>query len=105
MTRGTRLLSEQAVKEMTSIQTGNVLVNPQEAYGLGLSVKIRDDEGPSVGSFGHRGARRTAMWVDPFHQLVMVIMVERMDMTGEEQKILYGSFLTAAIGKYGRAPQ
>lgn len=71
--------------------------------GPWLSVKIRDDEGPSVGSFGHRGARRTAMWVDPKKQLAMVILVERFDMTGAEQKEFYGSFMKAAIEKYGKA--
>lgn len=62
---GKRLLTEKAVKTMSSIQTSDVPVNPQEAYGVGVSVKIRDDEGPNAGSFGQqRGARRTAMWID-----------------------------------------
>ena len=100
---GRRLLSEAAVRTMTSIQTGSVPVNPQEAYGIGWSVKIRDDEGPSVGSFGHRGARRTAMWVDPQNGLAMVILVERFDMTGDEQKVMYGGFMKAAVKAYGKA--
>ncbi len=100
---GKRLLSEQAVKTMSAIQTGAVPVNPQEAYGVGVSVKIRDDEGPGVGSFGHRGARRTAMWIDPKNGLAMVILVERFDMTGEEQKALYGGFMKAAVGTFGAA--
>lgn len=33
----------------------------------------------------------------------MVILVERFDMTGPEQKEFYGAFLKAAIEKYGRA--
>ncbi len=99
---GRRFLSEPAVREMTSIHTGSVPVNPQEAWGLGWSIKIRDDEGPAVGSYGHRGARRTAMWVDPKHGLVLVILVERFDMTGAEQKEFYGSFMKAAIEKFGR---
>ena len=99
---GKRYLSEKAVQQMRAIQTGSVPVNPQEAYGVGWSVKLRDDEGPSVGSFGHRGARRTAMWIDPANQLVMVILVERFDMTGEEQKIMYGSFMKAAVKAYGK---
>jgi CubicO group peptidase (beta-lactamase class C family) len=99
---GRRLLSGAAIKEMTSMHTGDVPVNPQEAWGLGWAVKIRDDEGPAVGSFGHRGARRTAMWVDPGHGLAMVILVERFDMSGPEQKELYGSFMKAAIEKFGK---
>jgi CubicO group peptidase (beta-lactamase class C family) len=101
--QGKRYLSEEAVKQMTSIQTGDVPVNPQEAYGLGWSIKIRPDEGPSVGSFGHRGARRPVMWVDPQNQLVMILLVERFDMPGDGQTILYRSFLKAAIEKYHHA--
>lgn len=99
---GRRLLSENAVRAMTAVQTGNVPVSPQEAYGIGWSVKLRDDEGQSVGSFGHRGARRTTMWVDPANDLVMVLLIERFDMNGEEQKIVYGSFMKAAEKAYGK---
>ncbi|MHB1081860.1 MAG: serine hydrolase domain-containing protein [Prosthecobacter sp.] len=101
---GKRYLSEQAVKQMSSIQTGDMPVNPSEAYGVGWSVKLKDDEGPSVGSFGHRGARRTAMWIDPKNELAMVILVERFDMTGEEQKIMYGSFMKSAVTHFGIKP-
>jgi hypothetical protein len=58
---GRRYHSVQAVKQMSAIQTGVVPVNTQEAYALGWSVKLKDEEGPSIGSFGHLGARRTAM--------------------------------------------
>lgn len=101
--QGRRLISEQSVKTMTAIHTGDVPVNPQEAWGLGFTVKIKDEEGQSPGSYGHRGARRTAMWIDPKNQLVLVILVERMDMPGEEQKEMYGAFAKAAIAAYGKA--
>ena len=97
-----RLLSEQAVKQMSAIQTGDVRVSPDSAYGVGVSTKLTDEEGPSAGSFGHRGARRTAMWIDPKNELAMVILVERFDMTGEEQKIMYGGFMKAAVAAYGK---
>ncbi len=97
---GTRYLSENAIRAMSAIQTGEVRVNPQEAYGVGWSVKIRDDEGPSVGSYGHRGARRTAMWIDPQNGLAMVILVERFDMSGDQQKVLYGGVMKAAVKRY-----
>lgn len=100
---GKRYISEKAVKQMSAIQTGDVPVNPQEAYGVGWSVKIKDEEGPSVGSYGHRGARRTAMWIDPKNEIAMVILVERFDMTGEEQKIMYGGFMKAAVAAFGKA--
>ena len=43
----------------------------------------------------------TATRVDPKNQLAMVVLVERFDMTGAEQKEFYGSFMKAAIEKYG----
>jgi CubicO group peptidase (beta-lactamase class C family) len=101
---GKRYLSEQAVKQMSAIQTGDVRVSPDSAYGVGFSVKLTDEEGPRAGSFGHRGARRTAMWIDPKNELVMVILVERFDMSGEEQKIMYGGFMKAAVTNYGIKP-
>lgn len=99
---GKRYLSEKAVKQMSAIQTGDVRVSPDSAYGVGVSIKLTDEEGPSAGSFGHRGARRTAMWIDPKNELAMVILVERFDMTGEEQKIMYGGFMKAAVAAYGK---
>jgi beta-lactamase family protein len=98
---GKRLLSEKAVQTMSSIQTGRMPLSPQEAYGIGWSVKLRDDEGPSAGSYGHRGARRPCMWIDPKNGLAMVLLVERFDMPGDEQKVMYGDFMKAAVAKYG----
>jgi CubicO group peptidase (beta-lactamase class C family) len=100
---GRRYLSEEAVRQMSSIQTGDVPVNPQEAYGVGWSVKIKDAEGPGPGSFGHRGARRTAMWIDPRNELAMVILVERFDMPGDQQRAMYGGIMRAAIGRFGKS--
>lgn len=99
---GRRYLSEAAVRAMTMDQTGSATVSPQEGYGLGWSVKKGTEEGPSIGSFGHRGARRTVMWIDPANGLAMVLLLERMDMSGDEQKDVYGSFLKAAISRWGK---
>ncbi len=99
--QGKRYLTEAAVKQMRAVQTGDVTVNPQEGYGVGWFVKIKDEEGPAVGSFGHRGARKTCMWIDPTHQLVMVLMVQSWDMTGEQSKELYTSFFKTAVEQFG----
>jgi hypothetical protein len=42
------------------------------------------------------------MWVDPAHQLVMVLLLQRMDMSGEQQKEFYGSIMRAMVEKFGR---
>ena len=57
------------IASMSKSLTGTALMmlvdqgklSAQESYGIGWSVKLTDEEGPSAGSFGHRGARRTAM--------------------------------------------
>ena len=43
------------------------------------------------------------MWIDPKNELAMIVLVERFDMTGDEQKQLYGTFMHAAVEKYGKA--
>ena len=35
--------------------------------------------------------------------LAMVILVERFDMPGEQQKVMYGGFMRAAVARYGTA--
>ena len=100
---GRRLLSENAVRTMSAPQLGDVKLSAQESYGIGVSVKLTDEEGPAAGSFGHRGARRTAMWIDPKNGLAMVILVERFDMSGEQQKVMYGGFMKAAVAAFGKA--
>lgn len=101
---GHRYLSENAMKTLATSQTSGVTVSPSETYSVGFSVKIKDDEGPAQGSIGHRGARRTVMWVDPTHQLVMVALLQRMDMSGEQQKDFYGSVFRAMVEKFGKKP-
>ena len=99
---GRRYLSAKALAQITAMQTGDVMVNPTEGYGLGWFVKKTAHEGLSPGSYGHRGARRTVMWVDPAQGLAMVLLVQRMDMTGEQQKEAYEGFMKAAVAKYGK---
>jgi hypothetical protein len=43
------------------------------------------------------------MWVDPHNHLAIVLLVERFDMSGEEQKLMYGAVMKAAIAHYGRS--
>jgi CubicO group peptidase (beta-lactamase class C family) len=62
---GKRVLSEAAVKEMTTRQTPKEL---KESYGLGLSV--------GGSEFGHGGALSTNMTVDTKHGLVFVWLVQ-----------------------------
>jgi len=97
---GKALLTSDAVRQMTSSQTNGVAVSPVESYGLGWSTKIKADEGLPAGSFGHRGARKTMMWMDPAHDLAVVFMVQSFNIKGPQAKALYTACLKAAEEKF-----
>jgi CubicO group peptidase (beta-lactamase class C family) len=76
---GKRYLSENAVREMTSTQTGGLLNGGkgENGYGLGFSTarKARNDA-VIPGPTGHGGAYATNLSIDPQRGLVTVFMVQ-----------------------------
>jgi CubicO group peptidase (beta-lactamase class C family) len=97
---GHRYLTPAALTEMTTSHTRDAWNNPTEAYGLGLTLLTKLEDALPAGTFGHLGARRTAMWIDPADHLAFVILLSRMDMTGQEQRQAYGAFYQAALAKF-----
>jgi CubicO group peptidase (beta-lactamase class C family) len=106
---GKRYLSEASLKQMTSVQTGPILINGNglEGYGLGWVVRKMsskgdpfNDDGLSAGSFGHKGAFKTAMWVDPDKQLVMISLIQIAG--GSDADKLSPAFVRAATAKFGK---
>ena len=89
---GKRYLSEAAVKQMTSTQTGDL---PQ-TYGFGWST----DRKPG-GPFGHGGAYSTNMRVDPERQLVTIFMVQHAGWPNDGGSKVFPTFMKAAetLGK------
>ena len=82
-----QLLSEAAVRELTSTQTGDILNNGkgEGGYGLGFSTtrKAKTD-GPAVaGQCGHGGAYSTNLWINPDAKLVTVYMVQHAGFGGD----------------------
>lgn len=76
---GKRILSEEAVKQMTTVQSGEAKSKDQLAdYGFCLKITTKEggDEGLGIGSYGHGGAHATQMWVDPVRGLVVILMVQ-----------------------------
>jgi len=72
---GVRLLSENAVKDMTTpVMAGG----KQQSYAVGWQCNTATQRPTTmpVGSFGHGGAFATNGWVDPEHQIVTVFMVQ-----------------------------
>lgn len=89
--QGKRYLSEAAVKEMTSKQTGDAV---KDNYGLGWST--------GGGTFGHGGAYATNMTIDPKRGLIFVWMVQHAGFPGEGGKS-QAAFRKAAEERFGEA--
>jgi len=83
-----RLLSEAALKQMTSRQTPPEL---SESYGLGIAVGDH--------SFGHGGAFSTNTSADTKPGLILVWLVQHADFPGEGAKA-QDAFRTAALDAF-----
>lgn len=88
--RGKRILSEEAVKEMTRRQTPD---DVKTSYGLGWAT------GPD--SFGHGGALSTNMSIDTKRGLVTVFLVQHAGFPGEGGQS-QAAFRKAVEAKYGK---
>lgn len=79
---GKRVLSEQAVAEMTRVQTDELKTGFTDGNGWGLGwCVVRKPQGVtemlSPGAYGHGGAFGTQGWIDPQRQMIFVLMVQR----------------------------
>ena len=102
---GRRYLSEAAVREMTSTQTGDLMNGGKDEHGYGLgwstSRKSRGESGPAIpGPCGHGGAYSTDMSVDPDRKLVTIWMVQHAGYPGDGNQAL-GAFKKAAAEALG----
>ncbi len=88
---GKRLLSEAAVKAMTSRQTSDSI---KEGYGFGFSVN-----GSTV---GHGGAYSTNLSIDTQRGLVLVFMVQNAGWRSDEGKKIQPAFTNAALAAFGK---
>lgn len=98
---GVRYLSPDAVREMTSLQTGDLKAGfiPGSGWGLGWCV-VRKPLGAaaplSPGSFGHGGAYGTQAWIDPVTERAYILMVQRTDWPNSDKSIVREAFLRRA---------
>jgi len=91
--RGKRYLSESTVGQMTSTQTRDL---PQ-AYGFGWST----DRKPGS-SFGHGGAYKTNMQIDPQRSLITIFMVQHAGYPGPDGDKILSAFKNAVVEKFGK---
>ncbi len=96
---GKRVLSADAVNQMTALQTGEIQsgLPPESGWGLGFSL-VREPKGGmqmvSAGTFGHGGAFGTQSHADPATETIFILMVARQnfgpegpDLRAELQKL------------------
>jgi CubicO group peptidase (beta-lactamase class C family) len=104
---GRRYLSESAVSEMTSTQTGDLPVAGNEAWGYGYCWNtVRQfhkeiDPVRTMGSFGHGGAYCTMMWIDRPRQRATVFMIQCADIAERENAAMWTAFMKAAEAGFG----
>jgi CubicO group peptidase (beta-lactamase class C family) len=98
---GQRIVSAAGVREMTNIQTGDIVTGftPGNGWGLGWCV-VRDPQGVtgalSPGTFGHGGAFGTEGWVDPVKQRIYVLLFQRSDIGNSDGADIRKDFQQAA---------
>ncbi len=94
---GKRIVSQNAVKQMTTLQTGDIVTGftPGNGWGLGWCV-VRQPKGVtehvSPGTFGHGGAFGTQGWVDPQTQTIYVLMIQRTKFGNSDGSDVRGEF-------------
>jgi len=99
---GQRILSEQAVRKMTSVQTGDLETGftPGNGWGLGWCV-VREPQGVSrslsPGSFGHGGAFGTQGWIDPERKMIFVLLIQRSGLSNSDGSDLRGALQNLAV--------
>ncbi len=100
---GKRILSTDAVKQMTSLQTADLEAGftPGNGWGLGFSL-IRQPEGTtetlSPGSYGHGGAFGTQGWIDPNREMIIVLLIARQNFGNGDASDLRAELQRLAVG-------
>jgi CubicO group peptidase (beta-lactamase class C family) len=99
---GKRILKPESVKQMTSLQTGDLSsgFRPGNGFGLGWELIVnpqRATELHSPGSYGHLGAWGTQFWLDRRHDLFVILLIQRAGLSGAEESKLLGELHTPAL--------
>ena len=100
---GKRILSHEAVAQMTRTQTGDIKTGFVDgmSWGFGFAVE-KESKGitrmMSPGTFGHGGAYGTQSWADPQKDLIVVLMIQRAKLPNADASPIRDSFQEAAAG-------
>ena len=113
---GRRYLSEDAVKTLAAVNTGDLPTGFFQAptfgsrgsnygWGVGVCILRQPHEGVaamlSPGSFGHGGAWGTQAWIDPMKDVACVLMVQRANFPSADASDVRRVFQQAAATAIG----
>ncbi|GAA4431168.1 serine hydrolase domain-containing protein [Bremerella cremea] len=96
-----KILSRDSVKELTRLQTGDIVTGftPGNGWGLGYCI-VQQPQGVtaalSPGSFGHGGAFGTQSWADPVKGRIFLLLVQRSNLGNSDGSDLRKEFQNAA---------
>ena len=95
---GSRIVSEDAVRQMTSMLTPKDMktaFTPGNSWGLGWAV-VREPQGVtgmlSPGTYGHGGAYGTQAWCDPVKNVVYLLLIQRRGFGNGDASIIRSDF-------------
>src|SRR5262249_1530575 len=96
-------LSEDAVAEMTRVQTGDLKAGFVDGMGFGYGWGVvREPKGVtemlSPGSYGHGGAFGTQAWIDPKQDIFVILLIQRVGLPNADGSKMRGELQTLAVG-------
>jgi CubicO group peptidase (beta-lactamase class C family) len=100
---GKQILSPAAIKQMTSLQTGDIVCGftPGMGFGFGWAV-TKEPQGVhammSKGTYGHGGAFGTQAWLDPEKDLFVVLLIQRTGLPNADASDLRRELQEGAVG-------
>lgn len=99
--KGKRLLSEAAVKQATTTQSGDIKTGFVDgmSFGFGFAV-VKEPQGVTgmlaKGTYGHGGAYATQSWADPEKKLIVILMLQRAGLPNGDASEMRKAFQEAA---------
>ena len=101
---GKRYLRPESVRQMTTLQSGDLKTGFTPGHGWGLTwCVVREPQGVtamlSPGSHGHGGAHGTQAWIDPTKGVTLLLMVQRAGFANSDDSPVRMAFQQAAVGK------
>jgi CubicO group peptidase (beta-lactamase class C family) len=100
---GRQIISPAAVKQMTSVQTGDIVCGftPGMGFGFGWAV-TKEPQGVhammSKGTYGHGGAFGTQAWLDPEKDLFVILLIQRTGLPNADASDLRRELQEGAVG-------